>query len=154
MFERPCKATLIFCVCSIAVACAEQPGQMDRAGDEAAIRAQIAATEAAWNERSAPALAALYAPDGDVMMLAGLHISGQDAIRRAAEDGSFFPTEPTSTRRISLAVDRIRFLTSEVAIVGASARFTAGEPVETAPTYVMVRQEGAWRIAALRGPCC
>jgi uncharacterized protein (TIGR02246 family) len=122
----------------------------DTASKEAAIRAELAAVEAAWNKRDAAALAALYAPDGDAMMLADPRTLGQDAIRRAAEAGSIFPTDRTSTNRISLTVDRIRSLSPDVAIADGTARFSAGEPTQTRPTYIMVRRDGAWRIAALR----
>jgi uncharacterized protein (TIGR02246 family) len=117
---------------------------------EAAIRAEVAAVEAAWNKRDAAALAALYVPDGDAMMLATSRIIGQDAIRRAAEAGSIFPTDRTSTNQMSLTVDGIRYPSPEVAIVDGTARFSAGEPTRTRPTYIMVRRDGAWRIAALR----
>jgi uncharacterized protein (TIGR02246 family) len=132
-------------------ACAAQPGSQERAGDEAAIRAQLAAMEAAWNERDAAALAALYTADGDaILLLNPQRMAGQNAIRGAAEAGSFFPLAGTPDRRISLDVEGIRFISSDVAIADATARFLAGEPAQTRPTYVMVRRDGTWRIAALR----
>ena len=125
---------------------AQTPTAQDDAGD-AAVRARIRALEAAWNARDATGVASGYAPDGDVILGDGPRHSGRDAIRRSsAAMWSGVPRE----RRISISVDAIRHLGPDTAIAECTARFSAGEPTQDRATWVMVRREGAWWVAALR----
>jgi uncharacterized protein (TIGR02246 family) len=115
--------------------------------DEAGIRAQVAAAEAAINRRDFAALAALYTSDGDTIIATRPRTSGPDAIRRSAE--AAWAAAP-SARRLRITVDAIRFLTPDVAIADTIARFSAGEPAEDRGTWVMVRRDGVWRVGAFR----
>ncbi len=119
----------------------------DRSVDEAAIGAQIAANEAAANRLDAAAVAATFAPEGDLIKGAGARISGRDAIRRAIEKG--YSTAPPLEVRIT--VDSIRFLSADVAIAECPGlhRFSTGEARDRA-TFVMVRRDGGWFISAVR----
>jgi uncharacterized protein (TIGR02246 family) len=45
-------------------------------------RAMSLAMDQAWNARDAPAMAALFEPDGDFTFHNGLHIRGRDRIER------------------------------------------------------------------------
>ena len=93
----------------------------DRNADEAAIRAQIAANEAAANRLDATAVASTFAEDADLIIgdppRISPRISGRDAIRRAIETG--FSTVPPLEVRIT--VNSIRFLSADVAIPNARA---------------------------------
>jgi len=125
---------------------AQTPTAQDDAGDDA-VRARIKALEAAWNSRDAAGVASAYAPDGDLILGDGPRYSGRDAIRRSSTAmWSGVPPE----RRISISVDAIRHLGPDTAIAECTARFSAGAPTQDRATWVMVRREGAWWVAALR----
>jgi len=62
----------------------------ERASD-AAVRARVKALEAAWNARDAEAIAAGYAPDGDLILGDGPRYTGRDAIRRSANSRMLYP---------------------------------------------------------------
>ncbi len=145
--RRMCYVMLLLMLPFALLCCRTTEQAQNRTSDEAAIRGQVAAMEAAYNKRDTAALAAIYATDGDVMMVAGPRSSGHEAIRRATEtDWAKMP----STRQISLTVDSIRFLSSDVAIAECTARLSEGEPSQDRGTWVMVRRDGTWRVAALR----
>ena len=115
--------------------------------DEKAIRVQITTAEAAINKRDFAALGALYTPDADAIIGSAPTSTDPNAIRRdLAAAWAKFP----ANRRITITIDAIRFVTSDVAIVNTTALFTEGEPLEDRGTWVMVRRDGAWRIAAVR----
>jgi uncharacterized protein (TIGR02246 family) len=120
---------------------------VDQASDEVAIRAQVTATAKAINARDFAALANLYANDGDAIVLSGPKASGPAAIRETSEAGW---SGAPAARQITFTVEGIRFLGHDVAVVDATARFNAGEPTTTRPTYVLVRRNGHWLIAATR----
>jgi uncharacterized protein (TIGR02246 family) len=115
--------------------------------DEAAIRSNVAAFEAAWNKRDAAGVLATYAPDGDVVVLDGPRTAGREAIRRLLD--ADFSTTP-STMRIRLVVTSVRSLTRETAIVETVARFNEGAVRENRGTSVFVRRDGQWLVSALR----
>jgi len=83
----------------------------------------------------------MFTPNGDVVIVSEPKASGQDAIRRA------FEAESTG-QKISIGVDDIRFLNADVAIINASARLSEGG--QDRGTWVMVRSNDTWRLAALR----
>jgi len=120
--------------------------EQNRSADEAAIRAQIAANQAATNKRDFAGVAATYAPDGDLMRLAGPRVSGRDAIRRAVE-AALSRTPPGASSR---TVDSIHFVSSDVAIIEITQRFSAGDRTQERGTFVMARGDGTWLIAAAR----
>lgn len=115
--------------------------------DEAAIRANVAAYETAWNKRDASGVVATYTPDADVIVFDSPRAVGRDAIRKTLEDQ--FATTPASTL-ISLTVTSIREVSQDVAISETLAKFTEGAVRENRGTAVLVRQGGRWLCAALR----
>jgi uncharacterized protein (TIGR02246 family) len=118
-----------------------------RSADEQGVREVIRATGAALNTRDWDAAAAVFAEDGDVVLPRGPRISGRSAIRTLwQERWSGVPAE----RKITLTVRSLRFLAPDVAIADCTAEFTAGEPARDRATYVIVRDAGTWRVAALR----
>jgi uncharacterized protein (TIGR02246 family) len=117
------------------------------AADEAGIRAHIAGAEATLNKRDFAAYAARFVPDGDLIVVDGPTISGQDAIRRALE--AAWANAP-ATRRIAITVEKIRSLGPDIAVVDDTARFSEGGPAPNRGTEVVVRRDGAWRTLVLR----
>ncbi len=118
-----------------------------RSADEAAIHAQTAAYESAINQRDPAAVAALFAPDGDLVFFDSPRVSGRDAIIQNTKDA--LATWP-ATMRFTLSITAIRFLTPDAAIVDTEAHFSEGDMRANRGTSVVVRQKGKWLIAALR----
>lgn len=135
---------LIFLVAAL-VLVAGPASPQNQAADEAAIRDRVAAMETALNAGDYAGVAALYAPDGDVMIVDGPIVSGRAAIQADAEaDWGAAPE-----RRIALTVTSLRFLGPDVAIVNTRAELNEGA-WEDRGTWVMVRRGGEWLLAALR----
>ncbi len=132
-----------------------QNAEPDRSADEAAIRAKIAANEAATNRLDATAVAATFAEDADIIIgdppritpRITPRIAGRDAIHRAIETG--YSTAPHLEARIT--IDSIRFLSADVAIAECLGlhRYSTGD-VRDRATFVMVRRDGGWLISAVR----
>ena len=119
----------------------------DRAADEAAIRAQAVAVENAINNRDAAALVALFTPDADEIIGDGPRLVGREAMRQAQEARQ---AQQSPTMRFTLEVTDIRFLGQDIAIVETAAQFSEGPIRANRGTWVSVRQDGKWPIAALR----
>ena len=119
----------------------------DRVADEKAIRAISVAFEKAINQRDYAGIGALYTPDADLIVQDGPIVAGRVAIEAATQrDWSSSPT-----RRITLTVTGVRFLSTDLAIVNTRAQFNNGPVKEDRGTWIAVRQSnGAWLIAALR----
>jgi uncharacterized protein (TIGR02246 family) len=115
----------------------------DRLIDHAAIRARVAAMESALNSRDAEAYSSAYLSDGDFIDMAGPRSEGYEVIRR--EIARLFATLPNDIGSISLAVRSIRFLAADVAVADCDVL-----PSGSRATYVMVRREGSWMVAAGR----
>jgi uncharacterized protein (TIGR02246 family) len=153
MIRGSLNVAFVLTVAVMATSCAgadvssSQAPQQNQAGDEQTIRAQVAASEAAINKRDFTAIAALYTPDGDAVIADGPRTSGGEAISQSLEAAW---ATASKGRQISIAVDSIRFPNADVAIVNTTASFSEGEPKEDRGTWVLVRSNGAWRVAALR----
>jgi len=118
-----------------------------RPADEAAIHVQIAAYETALNKRDPAAVAALFAPDGDLVFFDSPRVSGRDGLIQNTKDA--LATWP-ATMRFTLSITAIRFLSPDAAIVDTEAHFSEGDMRANRGTSVVVRQKGKWLIAALR----
>ncbi len=119
-----------------------------RVADETALRTRVAAFEAAINKRDMAGVAALYAPDADLIVIDGPLVTGRAAIQTTTQRDW---GTGAATRRISLTVTGIRFLGSDVAIVNTRAQFNEGPVKEDRGTWVAARQPGGdWLISALR----
>ena len=117
-----------------------------RAVDEAALRGRVVAFEAAFNARDGSALGALYAEDADLIIVDGAQVVGRAAIEAAARR-DWAAASPT--RRMTLTVTSIRFLSADIAILSTRAQFNEG-PSEDRGTWIAVRRSGTWLIGALR----
>jgi uncharacterized protein (TIGR02246 family) len=142
---------LLAMVPAVAWACGEPKNTSasapDRVADEVAIRAVIAANEAAANRHDAAGVAATYVADADLIAGSNPLVAGRDAIRRHEE--AFMAATPALEFKANPL--GIRFLGPDVAIVECNSthRFASGETRERA-TLVLVRRDGAWAIAAVR----
>ena len=114
--------------------------------DEKAIREAVQAVPAALNERDWEAAAAPFVDRGDVILPGSPRVQGREAIQALWEQGWSGVPE----RKITLTAKSVRQVSADVAIVDATAEFSAGEPARDRATYVMVRQDGIWKVSALR----
>jgi uncharacterized protein (TIGR02246 family) len=119
----------------------------NRSADEAAIRAQIGANEAAGNKRDFEGVAATYALDGDLMRLAGPRVIGRAAIGQLIKEA--LATTPATSQN-TFTIESIRFVAPDVAVVETTLHFSEGPLRAERGTLVMVRQDGTWPIAAAR----
>lgn len=103
------------------------PGWAQTAADEAAVRAVADGLEAAWAANDAAAFAAHFAPDGEMVAPRGLRIHGRDAIAEG-HAGVFATIYARST--MTLAVDRVRFLTPDVALLTGAQSIAAAAGTE------------------------
>ena len=114
----------------------------DRAADEAAIRDVVRQYVDARDSRDAKTIDALFTADADQHTTSGEWRRGRAAIVAGTQASS---ERNPGRRRITLTA--VRFVTDDVAIadgpyeIGAARMWT---------TIVVVRQDGAWRIAAIR----
>jgi len=127
--------------------------QNGNAADEKAIRDVETQWETAWNHHDVAAMARLFAPDADVINLAGEWFQGRDAFAKSLEalhsgkvKESVWKTEET----------HIRFSTPEIAIVHVyfsshGDRNPDGTPMPPRRgifTRVEVKRDGRWLIVA------
>lgn len=132
--------------CFVLAACRQPEQRLNTASGEDAIRAQLAANVAATNRRDAAAVAATFTDDADMLLPGQPRISGIEAIRRNEET---FYRMPFS--EWNLSVDRVRFLTPDVAIVDTRSRTVIGrDTMQSNDVLVMFRRDAKWRIAAVR----
>jgi uncharacterized protein (TIGR02246 family) len=115
--------------------------------DERAIRAQVAAYEAAINGRDRHALTALFTPEADFVYFTGPKVVGRDSI--VARTSAAF-TEWPSTMRFTLQVKSVRFLRPDIALVETAAGFSEGEMRANRGTALLERRGGKWLWTALR----
>jgi uncharacterized protein (TIGR02246 family) len=120
------------------------PLRAQTSGDEAAIRQRLASYAEARTQRDAAAEARCYTPDGDFRSSLGPFVSGREAIEK-----QLTVTDPSYT--FALSVTKLRMLTPQVAMVDAEVMAgPAGRTAKLLGSYVMVRTDGDWLIAAAR----
>ena len=126
-----------------------------QSGDKAQIRDLIPQFTAAWSRGDAQAIAGLFASDGDLIIPTGNVFSGRESIT------AFYASVLTQGYRGSKGtgeIARIRFVQPGVAVGDGTwsitgARDRAGQvaaPERGVFTFVAVKQDGKWRISALR----
>jgi uncharacterized protein (TIGR02246 family) len=140
--------------CSFALAAGSPGGEAvpDTAADQAAIRDVMARGAEAFNRGDAPAAAAVYASDADLVNVRGDHLRGQAEIERGLARA--LATRYKGARMTRGEVD-IRFLrpdvalayvTNEIAVAGEGGATTVHREIGL---RVFVKEGGTWRIAAL-----
>jgi uncharacterized protein (TIGR02246 family) len=112
------------------------------------IRALYDALIAAWNRRDAAAIAALFAPEGQLVGFDGSQVNGAAEI--AAHLAPIFASHPTPP--FTTVVRGVRALGPDAAILSAVAGMAPPGQADLKPelnavqTLVAARRDGAWRI--------
>ncbi len=125
------------------------PEQRDSFADLAAIRSGSQAFAAAFHERDAKAIAALWTEDGEYIDDAGRSFTGRDAIEKGYAD--FFAHSPKVT--LQIMIDSVRLVSADAAIEDGRAIIDpppAGLPGISKYTVFHVKVDGTWRMACVR----
>lgn len=118
--------------------------------DEAAVRALVGRLEATWNAADPPGFAAEFTRDADFVNVRGDYHSGRDAVAHGHE-AIWKSIYAGSTIHYSLA--RVREIAPGVLLAHLDALLRvpvgplAGD-ISAIPSIVLVREDGAWRIAS------
>lgn len=142
--RRLVTSCLLLVVATVSAAAAAA----DRERDTAAIRAAAEAYQAALNKGDGAALAAFWAPDGDIVDEQGVTLDGPKtaAATTAAAAGTVRP-------ELRIRETNLRFITDDVALedglveVGAAG---LARPVRGRFSATWVRRQDGWKLAALR----
>lgn len=122
------------------------------AEDEAAVRAFPLNMIAAWNAGDGAAFAAPFSETADFIAFEGTHLVGRRAIAEFHQ--RLFDTELAGTR-LEGAVEFVRFLKADVAVMHARAATYLAGRAETTPSrnsmqiFVAVKQQTGWRVESL-----
>lgn len=120
-----------------------------REQDQRQIQATIEATDKAFNEHDAQAMAALFTDEGEIVDEDGVVTQGRAEI--AAVFAAVFEESPKA--RLETTVDSLRFISPSVAIEEGrtAAVYEADEPpVHNRYVVVHVKQDGKWLMASAR----
>jgi uncharacterized protein (TIGR02246 family) len=125
------------------------------AADDAAIKERLAAFEAVWNNFDPAALAAMFDKEGDLINPMGVHAKGPEAIQKliGEEHGRVFKNTTYSHSDV-----RIQWATPDVAIADVTGKISgmrtadgaAAPDFEHHVTWVLVKKDGKWLVAAAR----
>jgi uncharacterized protein (TIGR02246 family) len=118
--------------------------------DRAALDGIMSGLEKAWNAGDAAAYASHFTDDADFVNIFGLQAKGRTAIVDG-HHGIFTTVYKGSVNR--LTATQARMLSDDVALVHMRAKLNvpAGPmagTIEALPSAVLVRENGAWKIAA------
>jgi uncharacterized protein (TIGR02246 family) len=123
------------------------------AADEAVVRGPYGEFMAAWNRGSGADLAAVFAPDGDLVAFDGTHLNGRGEI--APVHQHLFDKWLAGTRLVG-RVEGVRFLSPDVALMHAvggtvpPGRAAPAPERDSIQTLVAVRGGDGWRLAAFQ----
>ncbi len=126
------------------------PAMQGNPEDEEAIRKQIERLAQVHEKGDAKAIAALWDLDGDMIIRSDSVVKGRAAVEKAMAE-VYSQREEGFT--ITITMDSIRFLKPDVAIVNTSAEGTKSKerkPWNDRGTWVMIRKDSQWLVAALR----
>lgn len=152
MFPRKWILTLLICLCSMFAF-----GQ-ERNRDENGVRDLIARWNAAYRALNAKALAALQTPDFEIVNRLGRWTPTSSAAQNEQMWAWAFTNIYKGKSGPDHSIERVRFLSSDVALVQARAYWkdvitlddgTRIPPHGEIDTFVAVRSAGVWRVAAL-----
>lgn len=137
-------------VISLVLLSANAYAQNNHAADEAAMRAAVKQLEHGWNTKSGATFAKPFAEDADYVVINGIYIKGRAIIE--SQHQRIFDTIYKDTT-LSLAVQQIRFLRPDVAVVhvkghrsSSNEQFNQGAII----TLVMTKENQGWTIAAFQ----
>jgi uncharacterized protein (TIGR02246 family) len=156
MFYR-CASRLMLAVClcltPAGVLLAQQPrpaAASDSSSlDDQLVRQAVVAFVDRYNAHNAEGLVTLFAPDARMVLRDGTEVNGHDELKQSFV--SAFEANPKGA--ISVVVDSIRFLTSDVAVEeGSTTAFPDGETLTAKSRYtvVHVKKDGKWLMQAVR----
>jgi uncharacterized protein (TIGR02246 family) len=140
-------SSLVLCLGTVALA--QEPSS-----DEEVLNMLADKWVEAWNQGDIDALAELYTPDADFVGASGEAAKGREAVRQALRD--LAATAYKSTQ-LTVEMTRIRFIKPHLALGDNVWEFTGVPEIERqqAPakgfsTFVAIKQEGQWVMAAHR----
>jgi uncharacterized protein (TIGR02246 family) len=142
-------AFLLHAVCAFAQAPDAPSPKPVLSADEQQIRQSVEAFVKQYNSHKAGEVAALFAPDARMVLRDDTEINGRDAIKQSFEEA--FEESPKGA--ISVVVDSIRFLTSDVAVEdGATTLFPDGETLTSRGRYTVLhlKKDGRWLMQSVR----
>jgi uncharacterized protein (TIGR02246 family) len=124
---------------------------------EAAIADVLETRRAAWNAGDLEGYRKLLTEDADVVSATGRRSAGRDAVIALSAEQKQQPSYRDATITAT-QIHAIRLVSPNVALVDATYRMTGvripadseARPVEGSILFVMVQQDGAWRIASIR----
>jgi uncharacterized protein (TIGR02246 family) len=109
------------------------------------VRELLRDTVTAWTAHDADGFAALYAKDATVTLANGTYLRGRDEIRAYMAAGFEGRLKGTSGMD---EVESIRLIGADAAVAISRSGFTPPAGNVRRATWTLVRQEGAWRVAA------
>ena len=115
------------------------------AADDAAIRDVVRRYVDAREARDPEAVAALFTADADQLVSSGEWRRGRDVLVKGTMASS---ARTTGTRTI--VVETIRMVGPDVAMADGRYEISGAETRKMWSTFVMARQQGQWRISAIR----
>ena len=119
------------------------PGETRTMDDEAAIRKIVAENTDAWNRRDAKALAAHGSEDHDHINVAGAWRQGKLETEKALT--AFFETHRSNPVSNTPSIERIRFITPEVAILVTRNKYANDKKAwEAISISVFHKMDGEW----------
>lgn len=122
------------------------------APERRAIKTMIDGLAEAWNRHDAAGYAAAFTDDADYIAFDGTHVRGRRAIARLHR--YLFDNVLRGSRRVFEGTPRVRLLTPDTAVViigGAVVmpwQRRSKKPRRSIQTYILVQQDGEWRITA------
>jgi uncharacterized protein (TIGR02246 family) len=142
------RLTVVLVICALSVSPAAAQDRTPGPGDEAAVRAVVAAYEEARRQQDREAIAVLLTEDADQHTTSSEWRQGRDAV----VEGPLGASQRNPGNR-TITVDTVRFLTPDVAI--ADGPYEIPGPAGTGTrqiwtTIVVTRGARGWRIAAIR----
>ncbi|WP_291858606.1 nuclear transport factor 2 family protein [Bradyrhizobium sp.] len=129
----------------------------DQEAAEAAIAGVLETRRIAWNSGDFETYRKLLTEDADVVSATGRKSAGRDALIALSAEQKRQPSYEDATITAT-EIRAIRLVRSDVALVDATYRMTGvripadseTRPVEGSILFVMLAQDGAWRIASIR----
>ncbi len=138
------RTLLVLCLATVTPAAAQSPGT--QSPDEAAVKAVVRNYVNARELRDPAAIEALFTIDADQHTTSGEWRRGRVQVAGGSLASS---TQNPGTR--SITVETVRFITPDVAIADGPYVITTSTSVRQMwTTIVLEREQGAWRITAIR----
>jgi uncharacterized protein (TIGR02246 family) len=138
------RTLLVLCLAAVPSSALQNQGT--QSSEEVAIRAVVRNYVNARELRDPAAIEALFTADADQHTTAGEWRRGRPQVIRGSLASS---TQNPGNR--SITVETVRFITPDVAIADGPYEITMNDSVRRMwTTLVLEREDGAWRIAAIR----